>query len=469
MDPINYSIDVQTPFQAALQGYQAGAAIRNDEFQQQQQQVALQQQQMLQKAYTTLATNPNPTAADYSKLMLLDPKSSEGIQRAWTARNDAQQKAFVADLGQYGAALVNGQPQIVVDMLNRKADAIENTAGGPTDESRSTRDLAKVAGANPEFALGKVLALLNGNENGKAVAESLLKMQTRPDEVRKVAADADTAEAEAKIRTAAAAVAPQTEAQKLQTGAWNNANTRSQIEERAARLGLDKDRLTSDMQLKLTELNQRFGQLPDDTRTLVNNSTLGAVSSEQAVQQYQQLAAQIDQLGGSWGAGSGAKEWLKRATGSEDTISALKREYTRMASQGVIKLLPPGPASDKDIENAKAGIPDANASPEVLASYLRGMSKLSAYDAVLNNAKAEWAGEVRHLGKTPKDIEIDGIKVPAGTTFNDFARKYFAAKANLLDAAAQTTNRSYMRVLRPGAAAPAAPGAAAAEPLPYGD
>ena len=68
MDPINYIQDVQTPFQAALQGYQAGNAIlgaqrqqqtfeqeqlqRQQEFQQKQQQ--LQAEQAMQAAYAEL-------------------------------------------------------------------------------------------------------------------------------------------------------------------------------------------------------------------------------------------------------------------------------------------------------------------------------------------------------------------------------------------------------------------------------
>jgi hypothetical protein len=32
MDPIDYSIDVQSPIQAAPQGYQLGAGIRDDQF-----------------------------------------------------------------------------------------------------------------------------------------------------------------------------------------------------------------------------------------------------------------------------------------------------------------------------------------------------------------------------------------------------------------------------------------------------
>lgn len=199
MGPIDYSLDVQQPFQASLQGYQAGAAIRNDQFQQQQQQAALAQQQAqqaqqeaLQRAYAE--TMANPTAENFSRLMLMDPKAAEAIQRSYSTRNEAQQKAFISDLGQYGAAFVNGQPQLVADMLNRRADAME-ASGGSTQESQSTRALAKVATENPTLGFAKVLAFLNGGgESGKSVAEALLKMQTRPADLRKNTAEADKAE-----------------------------------------------------------------------------------------------------------------------------------------------------------------------------------------------------------------------------------------------------------------------------------
>lgn len=458
MDPINYSQDVATPFQALLQGYQGGAAIRNDQTQQQQQQAALalqKQQQLLLNDLAQKQRNGTATADDFSSVMTQIPAVAEQLNKAWSVRNPAQQQAHAADLQQWGAAIQAGQPEVAVDAMNVRADAMEKQAGGPTQDSQALRVNAQTVQAHPELALGKIQAMLSVNPNGKQAADALAAFGAEKRAQDQAPAALRTANANATIKQAEAAVAPQAEAQKLQTGVWNNANIRSQIENRAAQLGLDKDKLTTDTQLKLTELNQKFGQLPDDARSLVNSSTLSAVSSEQQVQQYQQLAGQIDALGGSWGAGSTAHEWLKRATGSEDAVSALKREYTRMASQGVIKLLPPGPASDKDIANAKEGIPNANASPEVMASYLRGMSKLSAYDAVLNNAKAEWAGSVKHLGRTPADIIIDGVKVPAGTTFNEFARGYLVDKAKALDAASQVSTRGYMRFAQPATAAPA--------------
>lgn len=460
MDPINYSIDVQTPFQAALAGYQGGAAIRNDQLQQQQQQLALQQQQVQQQTLQRLMANPNPTAKDYSDATLLIPGMKDQFKQAWDMRNTDQQQNDLSHVAQVYAALKSSQPDVAAQLLRDRAAAMLNS--GRPDEARNAQTMASVAEESPELVksiIGMKLASIPGGDKVITGASGLGAEQRASD---KAPADVRTANAEASIKEATAAVAPQSEAQKLQTSVWNNANTKSQIEERAARLGLDKDRLTSETQLKLMELQQKFGQLPDDARKLVNDSALTAVSSEQQVQQYQQLAGQIDALGGSWGAGSGAHEWLKRTTGNEDAVSALKREYTRIAAQGVMKLLPPGPASDKDIANAKEGIPNANASPEVMASYLRGMAKLSAYDAVLNNAKAEWVGAVQHLGRAPKDIEIDGTKVPAGSTFNDFARTYLATKADALNAAATVGGRGYMRFALPPSAAPAAPAAPAA-------
>jgi len=455
--PYDYSIGaIPDPSASFMQGVQGAVGLQNLQLQQQQAAAALAQQQQQAQVVGALLRNPNPSADDYSRATLAVPGLREHFKQSWEMRNSDQQQSLLSEIGQVHAALTAGQPQYAADILRNRAAALKNS-GGSQQEIQAAQDMASTIDANPDFArtlTGMKLASIPG---GDKVFANLKTAQDTTQAAAEGPAKARTAEAEARIKEAEAAVAPQTQQQKLQTGVWNNANVQSQIAERAARLGLDKDKLTTETQLKLTELNQKLGQLPDDARKIVNESAVSAVSSEQQVQQYHTLASQLDGIGSSWGAGSSAHEWLKRATGSEDAVSALKREYTRMASQGVIKLLPPGPASDKDIANAKEGIPNANAAPEVMASYLRGMAKLSAYDAVLNNAKAEWAGAVQHLGKTKADIEIDGVKVPAGTTFNDFARGYIGKKADALNAAATVGTRSYMRYAAPPAA-PAASG-----------
>ena len=89
-----------------------------------------------------------------------------------------------------------------------------------------------------------------------------------------------------------------------------------------------------------------------------------------------------------------------------------------------------------------------------MASFLRGMAKMNQYTAVTENAKAEWVNAVGHLGKPKTDINIDGVNVPAGSTFADFARTYMDAKVGqraAVQGQAQVPNRSYMRWAQPGA------------------
>jgi hypothetical protein len=115
-------------------------------------------------------------------------------------------------------------------------------------------------------------------------------------------------------------------------------------------------------------------------------------------------------------------------------------------------MLPPGAASDKDVALAMAGFPPDTADAATMASFLRGMSKLSTYTAVTENAKAEWVNSVGHLGKAKSDINIDGVNVPAGSTFTDFARQYMDTKVSqrqTQQSQSQVPSRSYMRWAQP--------------------
>src|SRR6185295_1101197 len=117
VSPIDYTQDVQTPFQSVLQGYAGGAQIRNDQQQQAaiagQQAAAQQQQQLLSR----LASNPRATANDYAAVMTQIPSAAENLARAWTTKNTAQQQAQASDLLQWGSAIKSGRPDIAAEML----------------------------------------------------------------------------------------------------------------------------------------------------------------------------------------------------------------------------------------------------------------------------------------------------------------------------------------------------------------
>lgn len=234
-DPINYALDVQQPFQSAAQGYQVGSGIRNDQIQQQALQQQMVQQQVLREAYA--ATAASPTADNFSRLMLLDPKASEGIKRAWDTKNNQQQQAQASDLLQWGAAIKSGKPQIAADMLTARADAIDQqNSGQPTQESRLLRTWAQTAADHPEFALGQIQALLTANPLGKDAAETLAKFgaeqraaEQAPGALRKVNADAAAAESDAKTKAVTAEFAHQNAVADLEKKGWDVKNIQSEI------------------------------------------------------------------------------------------------------------------------------------------------------------------------------------------------------------------------------------------------
>lgn len=226
MDPINYAVDVATPFQTALQGYQAGAAIRNDQQQQALQQQAFEQQKRLQ-ALVTRASQPGATADDFQAVMIADPKHAEAYTKAWATKNTAQQQSLAGDLLQWGAAIKSGKPALAVERMIARADAME-ASGGPTQESKGLRIQAQLVQEHPEFALGQFQALLAVNPNGKDAAETLSKFgsearaqELQPGLVAKGQADASKAGSDATKAAVDARFAEQNAVLDIQKKGWD--------------------------------------------------------------------------------------------------------------------------------------------------------------------------------------------------------------------------------------------------------
>lgn len=203
MTPFNYSLDVQTPFQAALQGYQAGAAIRNDQAQQQQQQAALAQQQQQQEVLKKLIANPSPTADDYAAATLLVPGMKEQFKQSWDMRSSAQQQNDLQHVGQVYSAIVSGQPQIASDLLKRRADAMRNS--GDDAGAKNAEAMAGVISEHPQFARSLIGMQLSAMPGGDKVIGNVAALNTdqraqdqAPADLAKKQADAAKAGIDAK-------------------------------------------------------------------------------------------------------------------------------------------------------------------------------------------------------------------------------------------------------------------------------
>lgn len=451
--PIDYSINVQSPFEAALGGFKLGATIADIRTQQEAAAKAQERQNMLTQGLQALISNPNPTARDFTNIAMLLPEKEAASMRAnWETLNKDQQDNELRFGGQVMSAFSTGAPQVGINLLEQRAEAEDNA--GRADRAKAYRTYAEIAKSNPSAAQKTIGIMLAGVPGGDKVLESSIKALKAPAEVR-------TGEAGATKEELITANTPTRLAlENANTGAQIR-NIDSQIADRSGRLALDRDKLQTDVEMKLFELGQTGGKLDADARKIVNDATIAAVGYEQSAGRMLDLAGRIESAQGGKGALTKASEWFAGATGRQDEWTQMRQEYTRLRNTQAIKSLPPGPATDKDIQMALKGFPEETANAQTIGSFLRGMAKLQQFEAAAKSAEAEWVNSTGSLGRAKTDINIGGIQVPAGTTFVDFMRQYGEQRAQGL--AAQQANvvtgqRGYMRWANPQTGQVPAPG-----------
>ena len=438
--PYDYTLNVKSPFEAMVSGLQLGGAISDIRAQQQAQQQAAERQGILNQAYSRIINNPNPAARDYTDLaMMLPEKEAESVRKSFEVLNADQQQNELRFGGQVMSAFSSGAPDIGIRLLRERAKAEENA--GRMDRANAYKTYADLAEVNPESAQTSIGVLIAATPGGDKVLESSIKAFKAPSEIR---AGQATAEREVLVT---ANTPERLRLENENTGAQIR-NIDSQIADRAERLALDRDKLQSDVEMTLFKLDQAGQSLTPDARKIVNDAAIAAVGSEQAAGRMLDLAGRIEAAQGGKGVGTKASEWFAGQTGRQDEWTQMRQEYTRLRNTQAIKSLPPGPATDRDIQLALKGFPEETANANTIGSFLRGMAKMQQFEAATKEAEAEWVNSTGSLGRARNDITIGGIQVPAGTSYVDFIRQYGEQRGKEVSArqSNQTTSgRGYMR------------------------
>lgn len=447
LNPVNYLTDVANPYASAMQGYTQGtnlvAGIQQAEFDRQlaeQKRLAEQQKRADMQAFATLQ---NPTAKDYAAIMNQYPELSENYKRSWDILDKDQKQRTLSSSSQVYAALSSGQPLVAQQLLERQAEAALNS--GDIETSKHLDALSQIVQQDPSLAqkqIGMFMSATSPDQFAtitKTLGEEQRSNQLQPYEIAQKQAQTGLTQAQTNLagaqtfKTTAEGQQAQYEAQNTpiklqlanQLGQAQIDKIYADIDNQAQRLGIDRDKLTSDVELKLAELQQTGSKLSDGAQKIVNDSIIASSSASSSASSLNDLANRLDSAGGGYGAFSRASEWLKNATGNQGAMTSLRQEYTRMRNSEAIKMLPPGPATDKDIELVMQGFPKDTADSREIASFLRGMAKLNQRTAVMEEAKAEWTNMNGSMGSNKRDIEVLGVRVPQGTTFNNFVSKNF--------------------------------------------
>lgn len=450
MQPINYSLDVPMPSQAFTEGLQTGSAMRGLQVQDQAQQAALAQQKLTvdlaaqqRRDLAALASNPNPTAKDYAAIVFKYPALKDSMKQGWDAISSEKQTTRLNTMAPIFSAFTTGRVDVAKSLLQTEYDALKNSGGDPKDIA-GLDAIIKMADIKPEAAahmMGLRLAAVLGPEKFESMFGKIGSEARANEELPSVIAARQAATGKVVAETAEANA--KTAALPITTAAMA-ADVRSKISTRAAQLDLDADKLTTETELKIRELEQKAGKLEPDARKIINDSSTAAVLARNTAAQTRGLAGQFERADIAAGLRGTLGEKLAELSGNQDYVTQLRREYARVVNSEVAKALPPGAASDRDIALAREGFLKENANPAEIASFLRGVAKMQDYQAKYEDARGEWVAAVGHSGKAGKDIEIGGVKVPAGYTLSEFLKRTIAAPGAQTSPAAPGGKTDYL-------------------------
>jgi hypothetical protein len=256
--PINYAVDVQSPFEAALGGFKLGAAGAEAQAIAQGREdarIANEQAKTVQTELKSLFANQQATATDFARVSAMLPKDqAESVRKSFEMMSSSQQQNRLQQSGQVYAALKSGQPDIAKNLLKEQADAFRNA--GREQEAKATETYLQLIDMNPtgsQATIGLMMAALPG---GKELLENIDKtLSTTREEAKapaallearaaadKAVADAATAQAtatNAAEKANADAAKAKADAQKAQVEAkYAEKITLADIKKKAADLGL---------------------------------------------------------------------------------------------------------------------------------------------------------------------------------------------------------------------------------------
>ena len=411
----NYLPNIQSSFAAAVQGLQLGQAFGEAKS-------AEEQRASLQSAMQAFQRDPSSRTLT-PLLTALPPQSAEQLRKHYENMGAERRQETIGFGGQMFSLIMNGRTDLAKELATTRGTAARN-AGDQANADLMDR-VAQLVEVNPAAARDLLAVSIGATEEGKRAIDSVFASRGAPTAERTARAGARQAEATATTTEAQAGVA-------AEAAAAEAARKRAEVEKIYA------------------EISDKQGEIPESARTIVNQSADALFAARSRAQNAASLAEKFDQVY-SQGTFTRAGDIIGNVVGSQGASQRLRQEYERLANSETIKALPPGTATEKEFAVIRAGFPAANAPPSAVRDFLKSLERLSRYDEAYQDARGQWAAANGQLGPSRRDFTIDGIQVPRGTTFANFAREYLGAVQDRIagqEAESFARSRGYGRVLQ---------------------
>ena len=197
----------------------------------------------------------------------------------------------------------------------------------------------------------------------------------------------------------------------------------------AQRLALDQQ----EFGLKVQQAQQKAQELIDGAPKLSVNMEKGietavnnATASSNSADSMSALAQQFRQEKPTTGLFGSANNMFSKLTGSETALRDLRIRQNAIINSQVLKYLPPGPATDRDVNLAREGAPSSWDDPEIVANWLDANARLERRNAQFNEFKSEWMSANGNPGQSRNGGQILGMDVQKGESLGSAAKRYMA-------------------------------------------
>jgi hypothetical protein len=426
-NPINYNIGSGQP--VGLEDFTQGAALGqglrmgNEAAKTAQQARGLEaqkqaaQQAMMAELAAESRRPGGPNSENVAALMVRYPQMAENLKRSMDVLQPTEKRERLGQLSTVIAAAKSGNVNLAIDKLKEYAAAYR-TKGRKVD-AQALEDNARLLEESPEDTMFTLESALAANDPEQYL-KTVQGLGTLGSDVAKAASEAVKTEQEANIkreelRNLPAKMAAENRLTKAQAdGIYMKAKNDAGV------LGLGWAQLAETRAKNVAELQQKAGELPPAVFKVVDEAYGKAQVATVSADQAEQLAKDYETTNPDDGWNAAMSEKWKSFNGSQDEVTALRTRYEQIKNGNIIQNLPPGVASDRDIEMFSKGFPSANADAKQVAGFLRGMAKASRLTAATATADAEWTAFNKSKAPARAPMVIQGIQVQPGTSYSDF-------------------------------------------------
>jgi hypothetical protein len=179
--PIDYSLNVQSPFEAAISGFKMGAGLAEIQARReaaQAESMLMQQKQqsamLAQEETNRLYSNPNPRAADFARVSSLLPKDqAENMRKSWEILSEEKKQNRLLQSGQVFSALKANAPDIAIKLLEEQA--IANRNSGEEAQAKAAETYIDIIKVDPKRAYDNIGTMLATIPGGEKIIESAAK------------------------------------------------------------------------------------------------------------------------------------------------------------------------------------------------------------------------------------------------------------------------------------------------------